>query len=467
MKNDRFIGRERELSTLESMHNEDSFQMLILYGRRRVGKSRLIREFLKDKRSIYYMAVETDVADNLRSFSEIVFRSLMLGDTAPEFRSFEDAFSFIVANMGEERLTIVIDEFPYLAMADKSILSVMQRIIDTVLGGQNIFLILCGSSIRFMEEDVLGEKSPLFGRRTAAMDLKPFDYMDSANFVSDYSYEQKAIVYGVTGGVAKYLEQFNEKESLDSNLKRLFFSEAGYMVDEPINLLRQEFRNISTYMSIIGSMANGAVKMHEISQKTGAQTAALSKSLSNLSAVRIISKFIPILNEKSKNQSGYIIEDSMFSFWYRFVLPGRDAIALAHGDVFYDIQVKPYLHDFMGAVFEKMCRAYTLEKGLTGQLDTLLTSVGKWAGADKLKKTPADIDVVGINKASREAVIGECKFKNKKLSTEDAKTCVDRIRLIEPYDVKSILLFSLGGFSKGVPEVDPRVTTVSMEELYR
>ena len=124
---------------------------------------------------------------------------------------------------------------------------------------------------------------------------------------------------------------------------RLFFSDAGYMVDEPVNLLRQEFRNISTYMSVIGNMINGVVKMNEISQKTGVQSAALSKSLSNLTAVRIVSKFVPILNEKSKNQSGYFIDDSMFSFWYRFVLPAREAISLGHGDVFYDTQVKPVL----------------------------------------------------------------------------------------------------------------------------
>ncbi len=467
MKSDRFVAREKEIAVMDELYNTSSFQMLVLYGRRRVGKSRLIREFIKDKRSIYYMAVENGLDENLRSFSKCIFNTLTDGESSPEFRSFEDAFSFIVSNAGDEKLIIVIDEFPFLAATDKSIISVMQRIIDTTLEGRNIFLILCGSSIRFMEDDVLGEKSPLFGRRTAQIDLKPFDYKDSGFFVPSYSAEQKAIVYGVTGGVAKYLELFDDKKSLDNNLKRLFFSESGYMYDEPYNLLRQEFRNISSYASVIGNMANGATKMNEISQKTGIQTAALAKLLSNLISVRIVSKFVPILNEKSKNQSGYILEDSMFSFWYRFVLPGRDAIALGHGDVYYDTQVKQHLHDFMGAIFEKMCRTYTLEKGILGEIGPILTSVGKWSGADKYNRVPADIDVVGINKTSKEAVIGECKFRNKKLSSDEAKICIDRVRLIDAYDVKAILLFSLSGFTNDVSEIDPRIRLVLVEDLYK
>ena len=466
MGKDRFIGRGKELAALEELWEEDSFQMLILYGRRRVGKSRLLRKFLENKRSIYYMAVETSLEDNLRSFGDAVFKSLSMGDVAPEFRSFEDAFSFLASNMGEERLAIVIDEFPYLATADKTILSIMQRIIDLTLKSKNVLLILSGSSIRFMEEEVLGEKSPLFGRRTASIDLQPFDYKDSALFVPGYGCEQKAIVYGVTGGVAKYLEQFDDKKSLDANIKRLYFSSSGYMVDEPVNLLRQEFRSIASYMSVIENMAKGATKMNEISQKTGMQTAALSKTLTNLMAVRMVSKFVPILNEKSKNQSGYVIEDSMFAFWYRFVLPARDAIEVGAGDVYYDTQVKPFLHDYMGSVFEKMCRHYTLVSGLSGSLNTIITTVGKWAGSDAQKKIPSDIDVVGINKTTKEAVIGECKFRNRKLSADDAETCVDRARLIGKYNVKEILLFSLGGFAKGVGEIDPRIRLIGIDDMY-
>ncbi|MCR4604867.1 MAG: ATP-binding protein [Eubacterium sp.] len=466
MNNNGFIGREREMEIMESLFAKDSFQMLILYGRRRVGKSRLLKEFMNDKKCIYYMSTETSVGSNLRSFSECIFKSMGSVGNSPEFRSFEDAFSYIISNSDDKKQVIVIDEFPYLAEADASILSVFQRIIDTTLADQNIFLVLCGSSIRFMQEDVLSEKSPLFGRRTAQLELKPFDYIDSAKFVPRYTNEEKAIVYGVTGGVAKYLEQFDDEKSMDENIEKLFFDESGYMYEEPTNLLRQEFRNTATYATIIEAMATGSTKMNEISTKTGIQTAALSKTLSNLISVRIAQKFIPLLNEKSKNQSGYIIVDSMFSFWYRFVFPARDAIELGHGDVYYKSQVRQQLHDYMAFIFEKMCREYTLEKGLTGQFGTIMTQVGKWSGTDKRKKEQADIDVIAINKNTKEAVIGECKFRNKKMSLDEAQKCVDRAMIPEEYDVKQILLFSLGGFAKDIKKIDNRIRTIGIDELY-
>ena len=443
-----FLGRDRELSALESEYNANGFRMTILYGRRRVGKTELLNKFSEDKDVIFFTASEASTESNLTGFETAVFEALSPGGVHPHFQSFEEAFLYIGDNTGKKKLLVIIDEYPYLAESDKSISSVLQKCIDTDWKEKNIYLILCGSSISFMEDEVLAGKSPLYGRRTSQLDLLPFNYKESAEFVPEYTFEEKAIVYGVTGGVAKYLELFDAGLSLGDNIKRLFFSESGYLFEEPKNLLRQEFRDISLYSTVIEAVAGGATKMNEISQKTGISTAGLTQALNKLIKVRIIKKFIPILNEKNKRYSGYAVGDGMFRFWYRFVARGTTAITRGFGSQFFYARVKPYIHEYMGYVFEEMCQEYVMEKGIIGSLPVFVNETGKWIGQDNEKKQPSDIDVVGIDRVNKQAVIGECKFRNKQADSMEIEALADRKRLVAPYDVKDMLYFSLGGYDK-------------------
>ena len=444
-----FLGRDRELSALESEYKSKGFRMTIVYGRRRVGKTELLNKFAKDKEVIFFTASEASAESNLTGFETAVFEALIPGGIHPHFKSFEEAFLYIGENTGKRKLLVIIDEYPYLAESDKSISSVLQKCIDTDWKDRNIYLILCGSSISFMEDEVLAGKSPLYGRRTSQLDLLPFNYKVSAEFVPDYTFEEKAIVYGVTGGVAKYLKLFDAGMSMEDNIKSLFFSESGYLFEEPRNLLRQEFRDISLYNTIIEAVAGGATKMNEISQKTGISTAGLTQALNKLIKVRIIKKFIPILNENNKRYSGYAVGDGMFRFWYRFVARGTTAITRGFGTQYFDAQVKPFIHEYMGSVFEEMCQEYVMEKGITGSLPVFVNETGKWTGQDNEKKQPSDIDVVGIDRVKKQAVIGECKFRNKQADCTQIEALADRKRLVLPFDVKEMLYFSLGRYDKG------------------
>ena len=444
-----FLGRDRELSALESEYKSKGFRMTIVYGRRRVGKTELLNKFSEDKEVIFYTASEASAENNLTGFEGAIFEALSPGGIHPHFRSFEEAFLYIGEHAGKKKLLVIIDEYPYLAESDKSISSVLQKCIDTDWKDKNIYLILCGSSISFMEDEVLAGKSPLYGRRTSQMDLLPFDYKRSAEFVPDYTFEEKAIVYGVTGGVAKYLKLFEAGMSLEDNIKRLFFSESGYLFEEPKNLLRQEFRDISLYNTIIEVVADGATKMNEISQRTGISTAGLTQALNKLMKVRIIKKFIPIIKKKNKRYSGYAVGDGMFRFWYRFVSRGTTAITRGFGTQYFETQVKPFIHEFMGYVFEEMCQEYVMEKGIIGSLPVFVNETGKWTGQDNEKKQPSDIDVVGIDRVKKQAVIGECKFGNKKVDSNEIETLANRRRLVAPYNVRDMLYFSLGGYDKG------------------
>ena len=442
--------------------------MTVIYGRRRVGKSRLITEFIKDKRASYYVASKTSLEDNVRKWGR-----QFIEDTAPdlagvEFNDLENFFRFVGNLCRDERLILALDEIPYIAESDTSFLSRFQVAIDTVLVTKNVYLIISGSAISFMEKEILSEKSPIFGRRTNQIFLQPFDYLDSAKFVPHYSAEEKAIVYGVTGGVAKYLTLFDDSLSLDRNLIWHYFDTSGYLYEEPHNLLMQEFRTVNTYNSVIEACAGGANKVNEISDKTHESTATLSYVLKNLMTIGVISKVYAITNEKNKKKVSYEITDGMYRFWYRFVPRAKAAIEMGRGELYYNKYVKDKLHEYMGEIFEYICRHYVLLKGLDGELNCLVTNTGKWWGPGHDRK-PTDIDVVGIDTISNQAILGECKFKNEPIDKAVYDALMARRGLIDKkYEEVQYLFFSLSGYSEWVKENADvsKDKLLTLEDLY-
>lgn len=209
-----FIGRERELASLNEFYEKDGIGMTVIYGRRRIGKSTLITEFVKDKKTIFYTATKVGKNRNLELFSRQVVDLFMPGVENISFNTIEAVFDFIDKNVKDDKLVLVIDELPYWAEKDDALLSVLQKYIDTIWNDKNLKIILCGSALSFMEKKVLSEKSPLFGRRDSQIKLEAFSYLDAAEFVPDYSNEDKAICYGITGGVARYLAMIDPEKVL-------------------------------------------------------------------------------------------------------------------------------------------------------------------------------------------------------------------------------------------------------------
>ncbi len=465
----RFIGRQTELQALERLYHSDGFQMMVLYGRRRIGKSTLLQKFSEDKKTIFYTAIQSSLQDNLELLSRRVTEALMPNLSGIKFSSVDELFHFLTAQCQQERIVFVIDEFSYLAEQDASILSVMQKYIDTEWLHGNMYLILSGSSVSFMENEVLSAKSPLFGRRTAQLKLNPFHYVDSAKFVERYSFEEKALCYGITGGVPKYLALLDDSLSVDENICRLFFSKTGYLYEETTNLLTQEFRNVSTYSAIIHAIAGSAHQLNEIIDKTHLNPASVTHALGNLISTGIISKNFSITEEHKRKKTNYTICDKMFSFWYRFVSGTQDIIERDRGISYYENMVKPYLSEYMGDVFEEMCREYTLLHGLDGELPTFVTKVGKWWGTNPKLREQTDIDVVALNERQHEALLGECKYKKEVIDKAVFEALKLRDHLIDhKYHTVGYLLFSKSGFSDWIMEnaKEERITTVSLEDMY-
>ncbi|MCR5625032.1 MAG: ATP-binding protein [Lachnospiraceae bacterium] len=473
-----FIGRERELKSLETVYSKDGFGMTIIYGRRRVGKSTLITEFIKDKKYIFYTATKIGAKRNLELFSKQVLDVLDPAYSDATFSSIENILDILTQKIArtDEKIIIVIDELPYWAEKDEALLSILQKYIDTQWINKNIMLILCGSALSFMEKKVLSEKSPVFGRRDAQIKLEAFNYRDSALFVPDYTPEDKAICYGVTGGVAKYLSLFDPSQNLDDNIKRLFFNNDGYLFDETKNLLTQEFADVTLVNNIIEQVASGENTLNNIASKVKEKDSTVLYSLEKLMDVGLIEKKKCITEEKNKKKTQYVLKDHMFKFWYKFIPKAISVIEMGQGEIYYEKVVKPNLHSYMGSVFEEMCRYYTLEQGIQGLFGAFLTETGTWWGVEHIKdksgkwyQQPTDIDVVGISSIDNKAVIGECKFKNEKTDKSIYETLISKSGLISgKYNIIKYLLFSLSGFTDWYDKIDKtNLVLITVDDMFK
>ena len=469
-----FVGRKRELSSLEKLYHQQGFGMTVIYGRSRIGKSTLIREFLKDKRAIFYTATKVGKARNLELFCQQVVSLLDPSLTGVSFPSLEAILDFITDRLSGDKLVLVIDELPYWAQDDGALLSVLQKYIDTRWSEQDMMIILCGSSLSFMENKVLSEKSPLFGRRNTQIRLEAFDYLEAAEFVPDYSAEDKAIIYGITGGVAKYLAMIDPRGSADDNIKAQFFNTDGYLYDEPRNLLAQEFTDVALVNNVIEQIASGSNTVNEISQKIGQNSSTVLYALDKLIQVGLITKKKCITEEKNRKKTQYVLKDQMFRFWYAFIPKATSIIEIGQGALYFDRVVKPQIHNYMGSVFEEMCRYYTLKEGICGAFGNTLTEVGTWwgteillRGSEKVQQS-ADIDVVGISELDKTAVLGECKFKNEKIDKNVYDTLLRRSAVISgKYRIIRFLFFSLSGYTSWFDSIQNNdIALLTLDDLY-
>lgn len=438
-----FYGRKSELDRLNSMYQSERFEFAVIYGRRRVGKTTLIREFIKGKKAVYYVAREASGDVNLKNFSNDVF-SISDPERANNsvFQDWEGALEYIDQVAKKQRLILVIDEYPYLADSHRPISSILQAHIDLGLKESKLFLILCGSSMSFMENQVLGYQSPLYGRRTAQFRVKPFPFQEAALFLQAFEPEAQALLYGITGGIPEYLAKIDPQLSWEDNIKTLFLSESGSLYEEPSNLLKQELREPGTYNSIIEAIATGASKLSEIATKCKLESNKCGKYLTSLMSLGIVRKETPI-NEKAGKKTIYLLDDQMFRFWYRFIFPNMSAIAAGLGADVFEYKIKSQLDAFMGLVFEEISRQYLYHS--MAEMPEFFGSIGRWWGNDPLRKRQTEIDLMAVE--GNTALFGQCKWTNEQVGLAVA-TELEQQSLIFPHQKKYYYLFAKGGFSK-------------------
>lgn len=333
----------------------------------------------------------------------------------------------------------------YLAESERSISSLLQKHIDHDWKKTKLFLILCGSSMSFMENQVLGYKSPLYGRRTAQFKIQPFSFFEAREMCPSFSLTEQAVIYGLTWGVPEYLKHFDGKKSLDENIINLFFSESGRLFEEPSNLLKQEMRSPASYNAIIFAIAQGASQLNQIATKIGMESGACGNLLLSLMELGIVAKQVPVTEKPNSRKTVYSVNDSFFRFWYRFVFPNISYISRGMGRSVYENFVKKQLTHFMGKVFEDICLQYLYTEKASEQLPFMPEKIGRWWGTNKKEKQQEEIDIVCLG--SDKIIFCEDKW-TAKLVDDTLLNDLFRKSTLFAEPQKYFWLFSKLGFTK-------------------
>lgn len=459
-----FCGRKKELDSLAGLYESGKFEFAVVYGRRRVGKTMLLNEFCKGKKTIFFTGIEASVSENLSQLSKAVLEHSDAKESS--FDSFEKVLSYLDSLAQNERIVLVIDEYPYLAKSEASFPSLLQKHIDHAWKNSKLMLILCGSSMSFMENQVLGYKNPLYGRKTSQLKILPFSFFESRELCENFVAEEQALLYGALWGVPEYYSHLSNHEDLDGNIVNLMFKPGGRLFEEPLNLLKQEMRAPATYNAVITAIAQGASRLNEISTHAGLETGAASNVLSALMELGIIRREIPA-TEKNSRKSIYIINDLMYRFWFSFVWENQTNINRGIGDAVYKNFVKGKLNEYMGHVFEEICLQYLYtEKGLA-QLPFLPHTMGRWWGTNAKERREEEIDILGLGE--KDLLFCECKWTNKLTDVDVLNALIEKSKLLNAKN-KHYIFFSKSGYTKKFIQIAKNrddVALVTFDEMIR
>lgn len=408
----KFIGRQTELAKLNAEYTHDS-SLVVIYGRRRVGKTTLIKEFLKKKTAFYFLATEELENQSMKRLAGVVARttnnSLLQKAT---FTDWLDLFQVIADYKPEEKKVLVIDEFPYLVKTNPAFPSILQNAWDEILKESNVMLILSGSLIGMMQKHALSYDSPLYGRRTAQMRLAPLPFTD-IYAVQKMSFEKAVEQYAVTGGVPKYLEFFEDGRELEEQLKENVLSKSGFLYEEPNFLLKSESVTAVNYFSIIKAIADGNHKLGKIAGVLGQETSALTPYLATLADLGFIEKRTPVTEKNpEKSRKGlYFIADNFTRFWFRYVYPYKGELELDNMQIVMDEMGKDFITGFVAFVYEDICKNIFVNLCKNGLISFVPSRIGSYWLNDYDGDT--EIDVMAVDSQNKLVFVGECKYHGK------------------------------------------------------
>ncbi len=402
-----FVDREQEMQTLQSEYARKGSALVVLYGRRRVGKSTLISEFIKGKTALFFLASEESEAQNRNAFKEKVadFLDSDLLRSA-EIKNWDVLFKALVDAKHDSKPVIVLDEFQYLGKANPAFPSIFQRIWEEILKDKEVMVILCGSLISMMESQTLAYNSPLYGRRTAQIRLKqiPFGYYHQ--FFPDKSRKELIEMYAVTGGVPKYIELFSESQDIYEAIDKCVLNRSGYLYDEPHFLLQQEVSEVGSYFSIIKAIAAGNTKLSAIASVLETKATSLTKYLKTLIDLDILEREVPITEENpEKSKKGlYKIKDNYLRFWFAFVYPNMSFIESGQNRIVMSKIRKSLVRNHTAFVYEDVCKERMWDLNGEGAWPFYFSKLGRyWDSKD-------EIDIVALDPDGSNIIFGECKY---------------------------------------------------------
>ena len=465
-----FVGREDELAFLNRKYDSQNAEFIVIYGRRRIGKTELIHQFTKDKPHLYYQCERMNsdiVLEEIKTRASAVLedttlKKIQISTWYELFTEIVDRFRFSVNFAGEggkenitqpkkdggggaipgdqKKFIIAIDEFPYLAESEKGIPSIFQKVWDEVLSQSNIMLILCGSSMAMMEREVLSSKSPLFGRRTGQILLRSLDVQNIMGLFPSYSITDVIRVFALCDGIPAYLNKFDPDASFSENVEQIVLNKNEYLYAEGEFLLKSEFREYKNYFLILFALARGKRSFNDITTATHLDKGLVSKYLFHLQSLYIVGIDRPVTTRTSKSRTArYRISDNFLKFWFRFVYANRHEIE-EYGSMRFE-DIREDFSQYMGRVFEDVCH-YTIFRKIGHDYPL----VGSW-----WNRKGVEIDVVALDKRYSRAILGECKWSERKAGVSTFDDLVEKEKILQldtSLNVVEYYLFSKSGFTE-------------------
>lgn len=440
-----FINREFELQSLNAKWKDDKSNFIIVYGKRRVGKTELIKQFMKDKPGVYFLADKRTQHDQLRELGRLLGEQI--GDSLlikQGFKEWLDVFQYLKEKISR-KFVFTIDEYPYLVDVDKTMSSIFQKGWDEYLKNSKIYLIISGSSISMMESETLMYKSPLYGRRTGQIYLKPLSFKQSWQFFPKTKMDDFLNIYTITGGMPAYMLQFAQKKSLDENIKLKIFNKTEFLFNEVEFMLKDGLREPKIYLSILKAIAWGKTKFSEIIDDTGLEKNVLHKYTSTLERLHIIEKEVPIIeNKPHKSHKGvYKISDNFSRFWFHYIYPYKSDLEIGQIEKIMRILKESFIH-LTALTYEKVCQELLWE-----YKDAIFPfeQVGRWWGNEQ------EIDIVALNNQTKEILFGEVKWSNRFVGIHILNELKNKARYVK-WQIKKrkeyFLLCSKSGFTREI-----------------
>lgn len=450
---ERFIDREEELETLQSEYKRNGSALVVMYGRRRVGKTTLISEFIKNKRALFFLASEESEIQNRLAFkdkaAEFIDSDLLRN---ADVKNWDTIFQAIMDTPFESKPIIVIDEFQYIGKSNPAFPSVFQRIWEENLKSRQVMVILCGSLVSMMESQTLAYSSPLYGRRTAQIRLTQIPFRYYKEFFPHKTRRERIELYAITGGVPKYIELFTEEEDIYASIRRNILNRSGYLYDEPNFLLKQEVSEVGSYFSIIKAIAVGNSKLSAIASMLEVKATGLTKYLKTLIDLDIVEREVPVTEEnpETSKKGLYKIKDNYIRFWFSFVYPNRSFIEIGNSRIVMDKIRKSLVSGHIAYVYEDVCRERMWELNAEERWPFHFSKIGRWWNAHD------EIDIAAIDPDSSNLILGECKFWQEPVGVSvlrslEAKACsVDWKR-----NDRRVwyVLFSVSGFTEELTQL--------------
>lgn len=453
---EKFIDRKKELEFLNQEYNKKESSLIILYGRRRIGKTSLIKEFGKNKNMIYFLATEESEQQNMEAFKNIIVDTLnseLLNSI--KVGNWEILFKTIVNEKSEAKKIIVLDEFQYLGKINNAFPSIFQKIWDEILKDKNVMVILCGSLINMMESQTLNYTSPLYGRRTGQMKLKQIPFEHYIEFF-DKKMTQKEMIekYAVTGGIPKYIESFKEDDDIFNEIKKYIMNKQSYLYEEPNFLLQNEVSEVGSYFSIIKSIAAGNRKLGNISSNLSVNPTNLSKYLQTLVNLDILEREVPITEESpEKSKKGqYKIKDNFIAFWFQFIYPNRALLEMDKTDIVMKKIKANFIDNHVSFIYEDICRQLMWNLVAEEKFESQYNKIGRWWDSS------AEIDIVGLNEEDNAIIFGECKYykDEKKMEAKVFYDLKEKAKLVNWKNERRkemFILFSASGYSEELKKI--------------